>query len=167
MTKREHRKRVRIRTEMRVDGRRCEAIICNVSSRGLMLSAEEPPSRGTYVEISRQGVVTVGRVVWVDNGRFGVRTREKLNVDAMAHKPSEKRCMELESTNAAGAARQVRTFGRARIDHIHQAERSSWLAARMQFVSIGASVAAVAAVGALIAYALLMRVNSAVLAGLG
>lgn len=165
---REHRKRVRIRAEMRVDSRRCDVVICNLSSRGLMLSADEAPARGTYIEISRDGVVTAGRVVWSHRGRFGVRTAEKLNVEAMAHRPSETRCMKLDGGTTAATGPAVRTFGqKIAVDTHHQAERNSWIAARMQFIAIGGSVAAVAVVGALIAYGLMMHVNRAVIAGLG
>lgn len=164
---REHRKRVRIRAQMRVDSRRSDVVICNLSSRGLMLSADEAPAPGTYIEVSRDGVVTAGRVVWSYRGRFGVRTAEKLNVEAMAHKPSESRCMKLDGGNTIAAAPAIRTFGqKIVVDTHHQAERNSWMAARMQFVSIGLSVAAVAFIGALIAYGLMMHVNRAVIAGL-
>ena len=164
---REHRKRVRISAQMRVDDQRMDVVICNVSSRGLLLSAEYTPKRGSYIEVSRGGVVTVGRVVWTNNGRFGVRTSDKLDVAAMAHKPTATRCMSLDdSTPAAAAAPKIRTFGKAKVDHLHQAEKNSWIAARMQFAAIGASVALVAAFAALISYELLSGVSVAVAAGL-
>ena len=57
--------------------------ILNVSSRGLLLHASMPPARGSYLEIRRGQCVIVGRVVWVDAGRFGVFTQDRLPIDAL------------------------------------------------------------------------------------
>jgi hypothetical protein len=60
-----------------------DTCILNVSSRGLLLQAEAPPVRGTYLEISRGRHSIVAQVVWSKKHRFGVKTQDELPVDAM------------------------------------------------------------------------------------
>ena len=167
---REHRKRVRILAEMRVESKRIDVVICNVSSRGLMLTAEQAPPRGSYIEVSRAGVVTVARVVWTNKGRFGVHTRDKLNVAAMMHSPTEKRCMSIEAS-VPDVVPKVRTMGTTtQVQSLqavaHQAQRNAWAGARMQFMAIGASVLLFAALGAFVTYELLSGMTLAVSAKL-
>jgi hypothetical protein len=162
---REHRKRVRIRAEMRVDAKRMDVVICNVSSRGLLLSAEYTPQRGTYIELSRAGVVTVARVMWANDGRFGVQTRDKLDVSAMNHAPAQVRRMILDPVDAASSTPAIRTMGRAYVHglhHAHHAEQSRWAGARMQFVAIGGAIFLAAAMGALVTYQFLSNVSNTV-----
>ena len=60
-----------------------DVCIRDVSSRGMMLQANEPPDRGTYVEITTPAQMLAGRVVWRDGRRFGVHIREKVAVHAL------------------------------------------------------------------------------------
>ena len=60
-----------------------DASILNISSRGLLLHGTARPVRGSYLEVRRGSCVIVGRVVWVESGRFGVRTQDRLPVDAL------------------------------------------------------------------------------------
>ncbi len=49
----------------------------------MLLQAGEPPTRGCYVEIVRQGYVIVGRVIWSKEHKFGIQIRDRLNVQAL------------------------------------------------------------------------------------
>jgi hypothetical protein len=60
-----------------------DANILNVSSRGLMLHGSVRPPRGSYLEIRRGSCVIVGRVVWIELSRFGIRTQNRIPVDAL------------------------------------------------------------------------------------
>lgn len=60
------------------------ARILNLSSRGLLLHASRTPQRGTYIEVCKGPHRIVGQVVWVRQDRFGVRTQDKLAVEAIA-----------------------------------------------------------------------------------
>jgi hypothetical protein len=60
-----------------------DANILNLSSRGLLLHASSPPTRGTYVEIRRGSHIIVGRVVWAEADRFGVRAQDALAINSL------------------------------------------------------------------------------------
>jgi len=59
-----------------------EVCIRDISSRGLMLQGAAPPPRGTYVEIVGAEQTIVGCVIWSKDRRFGVRTRDRIDVSA-------------------------------------------------------------------------------------
>lgn len=60
-----------------------DACILNVSSRGMLLQAADPPLRGSYLEIRRGALVIVAEVMWAKSHRFGVKTQDVLPVDAI------------------------------------------------------------------------------------
>jgi hypothetical protein len=81
---REPRHKVLIRATMRAGGPRTDVCIRDISSRGLMVQANAPPPRGTYVDLDCAGHQVVGLVVWRKERRFGIQTRERINVAALA-----------------------------------------------------------------------------------
>jgi hypothetical protein len=81
MRAREHRRKVLIRAKMRAGGLPIDACIRDISSKGLMIQTKVPPPRGTYVEIIAGNQTIVGRVVWGNDMRFGILTRDKLPID--------------------------------------------------------------------------------------
>lgn len=81
---REPRRKVLIRATMRAGGPRTDVCIRDISSRGLMAQANTPPPRGTYVDLDCAGHQVVGLVVWRKERRFGIQTRERINVAALA-----------------------------------------------------------------------------------
>ena len=68
---------------MRAGGAKTDVCIRNVSSRGLMLQTAHPPAAGTYVEIFQPAHTIVARVVWCKDKRFGVRTSDVVDVNAL------------------------------------------------------------------------------------
>jgi hypothetical protein len=64
-----------------------DARMLNLSSRGVGLSAGAPPEPGTYVEIRRGAHVIVARVMWTAGLRFGVRTQDPVQVEALIREP--------------------------------------------------------------------------------
>lgn len=87
MKPREARRVVLIQARMRVDGVWGDVCIRNISSRGMLLQAASAPPRGTYVEIFRGRHSAIARVVWCSDRRFGIHTRERMDVDALINKP--------------------------------------------------------------------------------
>jgi hypothetical protein len=81
MRAREHRRKVLIRAKLRAGGLPIDACIRDISSKGLMVQTRVPPPRGTYVEIIAGNQTIVGRVVWGDDMRFGIISRDKLAID--------------------------------------------------------------------------------------
>lgn len=80
---REDRHKVLIRAQMCVGGPPIDVCIRDVSSRGLLVQASEPPPRGAYVELVYGSAEVVGRVIWRKDRRFGIQSRERINVPAL------------------------------------------------------------------------------------
>jgi len=90
LKQREPRRTVILKAQMRdADGWRA-VTICNVSSRGLMAKCSTRPAKGAYIELRHRGVHIVGRVAWVQGSRFGVRTQDKIDIDALLEGPRAK-----------------------------------------------------------------------------
>lgn len=87
MRPREERRRVVISSRLRCGVQWRDALIVNLSSRGVGLSSGSPPSPGAYVEIRRGAYVIIARVKWVDGVRFGVQTQDCVPVDSLIRQP--------------------------------------------------------------------------------
>ena len=83
MKQREPRRKVVLSARLRQDEGWSDANILNVSSRGLLLHGSIRPARGSYLEVRRGSCVIVGRVIWVEANRFGLRTQEHLSIDSL------------------------------------------------------------------------------------
>lgn len=68
---------------MLADRKRSDVCICNLSPGGMMLQSASPPPRGSYVDVVCGAHALVGRVVWSSEHRFGIRTRNRVDVEAM------------------------------------------------------------------------------------
>jgi hypothetical protein len=101
---REPRRNVMIAARMRHGNAWCDANILNISSRGLLLHATTPPSRGTYIEVRRGTHVIVGRVIWAKANRFGVYAQDRLAIDPIVADASPDR----RSANDVGDGRAER-----------------------------------------------------------
>lgn len=77
------RRKVLIRARMRANGPPADICIRDVSRRGMLLQSHAPPPRGTYVEIAQAGLPIVGQVVWSKERRFGISTRDIIDVAAL------------------------------------------------------------------------------------
>lgn len=85
MKPREPRHKVLVRARVKSGAGWHDACILNVSSRGLLLQAADPPLTGSYLEIRRGALVIVARVMWTKSHRFGVKSQDRLPVDAIIH----------------------------------------------------------------------------------
>lgn len=83
LKQREPRVPVLIGARMRASVCWADVSICNVSTRGMMLKADPPPPRGTYIEIARGPLRITARVVWADGLRCGLQTRENIDLAAL------------------------------------------------------------------------------------
>lgn len=85
-----------------------DVTICNVSSRGLMGKASPPPAKGEYVELRHRSVIVIGRVVWSQGVRFGLRTQDKIDIAGLltpASRTPERERMERRQASRQEAAR--------------------------------------------------------------
>jgi hypothetical protein len=78
---REPRKPVQIGVRLKNDAGWSDAQILNLSSRGVMALCQDPPRRGSYVEIRRGTYVMIGRVAWTGTDRIGIHVRERIEVE--------------------------------------------------------------------------------------
>ncbi|MGR6327453.1 PilZ domain-containing protein [Sphingomonas sp. XXL09] len=119
---REPRRKVLVRARMRSGTEWHDVIIHNMSSRGLLATSKVPCKTGTVIELRRVHHVIVGRVVWEKDQYFGVRTQDRLDVDAIvdakppAFKPGseptrddERRSAPRRITAASIAEREARS----------------------------------------------------------
>jgi hypothetical protein len=82
---REARRKVMLRATMCTGGPRVDVCVRDISSRGMMVQAGAPPPRGTFVELDCAGHEIVGMVIWRREHRFGLQTRDRINVRSLAH----------------------------------------------------------------------------------
>ncbi len=159
MTPREQRKSVMITARMKDDAAWRDISIRNVSSHGVMIQLPNPPKRGSYVEIRRNTLVIVGRVMWTNGAACGLRTHEALSLPTMG---------ELEATQPGhhpdapgGIERRKRARPPAEL-----AEAAVVRGRRMQFATIGLAAAAGVAALSLFAYQVLSAPAQAIGAAL-
>lgn len=80
---RDQRRFVFTKAQLRCEVDWCEVTITNVSASGLMVKSPRIPPVNSTVEIRRRGVCITGEVVWATRTRFGVRTSEPIDIDAL------------------------------------------------------------------------------------
>lgn len=109
---REARRKVLIRARMRADGLPMDVCIRDVSTRGMLLQASAPPPRGTYVEIDCGTCQFVARVIWRKDRRFGLESRERINVHALAGGPLPAVAPSQPARRRAGPGKSLAQGGR-------------------------------------------------------
>ena len=62
--------------------------LLNLSARGALAQSAAPPANGTYVEVRRGAFVIVGRIVWTEGNRFGLRAQDTIPVTQIIAGPS-------------------------------------------------------------------------------
>ena len=122
MRAREDRRPVSITARMRSEGGWADVAIRNVSAHGMLLLADPPPPAGSYLEIRTADAQYSARTIWADGRRFGVRTRERIDLGRLLGRPAR-----YDAAPAAGAARPSRS---RRTD---SAARSRMLGRLMQY----------------------------------
>jgi hypothetical protein len=150
MKPREPRRNVLIQARMRTGALWSDIVIHNISSRGLMVQAEQPPEPGTYVEIRRGAQVIIGRSVWRTVRNFGVLTQDRIDIEAVIKGPEFPATQRPQPERRADPLRQV-------ADVAHKAERSRHTSALLQFIVIGAISILAAGFAASEVYTLLTR----------
>ena len=160
------RRPVMIPARMRAGGGPVDICIRDMSARAMLVEAASPPPAGTYVEIIGADHSITGRVLWVREQRFGVRTRERLN---LAVTPAQQRAAQLIAQPAAplpGDASRGSATAPAAADLQHRADRSRAASRAMEYAAIALCAAVAAAIIAVIAYEVIARPMRAVSASL-
>ena len=147
---REPRRKVLLHGRMQAGDNWVNVTIHNVSSRGLMGQCASRVERGNYVDIRHRSQVIVGRVVWTQRGRFGLRTRDPIDLADLIGEP------------APALVGERRRRGRASSPVHKPAAAERYLASRhlssmFQFVGIAIVLAAIALVLAERVHSLLVQ----------
>ena len=65
---------------LRIAGQWTDVRVRNISSRGMLLEIDSPPTRGCYLEIARGRHRYTARVAWAEGRQCGVQVRELIDV---------------------------------------------------------------------------------------
>jgi hypothetical protein len=130
MKPREPRKKVMIKARMRVGAAWRDACILDMSSRGLMIQAADPPPGGSYLELRRGRHVIVARVMWSRDRRAGLRSQDPLPTEAIIAEPD----FSTGPPIVAGIERRAEPAARATRPTQH--ERSRWRSRAWEFASL-------------------------------
>lgn len=147
---REERHPVLIRGRMRAGGPSVDVCVRNISRNGMMLQAHEAPPMGSYVEVQLPDQVVVGRVMWSNERRFGIRTRERVSLLCLLG------LAKGEGTTVERMARACSPAGRARHGDARDLGRAA------QFVMVICIVVGMAVAIAAIGYQTLARLSAQV-----
>lgn len=146
MKHREQRNKVLAKARMQCGARWQDVAILNYSAHGLGLTCEDPPPRGTFIEVRRGPFVIIARVAWTKGHRFGVRTQDPVASVAILSNASQSR-----SAQPAQVFAERRSIPRPPTRQIPDASRHQ--GRLVEFVSIALVLAAGAALIAETAYA--------------
>lgn len=131
---------------MNHDGRWLDACVHNVSSRGMLIAADGTFKPGDYLDIRRGTLVIIARVVWRKDRFFGVRTQDRISVDALVGEPRRTTKPTQPGDQAADRRSSSRYVTEAKA--AHRLERSRQISSAMQYVLLGGTaLAAALAVG--------------------
>ena len=137
MRQREPRVPVMIAARMRSDAAWCDVRIHNLSSRGMLLAADRAPPTGSYIELRRGTQVVVGRVMWVKDRSFGIRSQDRLPIAQIINEPR----LDARPARPGQDARsdvERRQERRLATEHqvAHRAERNRMRARGVQFAAV-------------------------------
>ena len=136
MKPREPRRTCLIKARIRLDGVWKDACIRNISSRGMLVQADSPPGRGTYIDIYSGKHVVVGRVAWSSGRRFGLQSQDRLNIDALLGQP-DLSAIDYRKAAQTNPAFERRSVPRQDAAALHwRSERNRHLATAFQFACI-------------------------------
>lgn len=127
---REPRLNVMIDARVRVGASWSDALILNMSSKGLLVRSSQSVDRGSYLEIRRGCHVIVARVVWSNSGRFGVQTQDLVPTASLVRDSGD------ASIPAKQPAARVRERRAAPRPSETRHERSRHQARAMEFAAI-------------------------------
>lgn len=161
MKAREPRRKVVVPARLNAGPKWVDAVILNVSSRGMLVRSDTPMAVGTYVDLRRGRQVIIGRAVWIDGNQFGVLAQDRIDIEALLG--------ELSRPSSADGPRPERRADPQRASGMSASQRAdrNWqLGALFQYVVMGAAVLAAAGYAAMIVHDLLSQSLGAVAAHL-
>ena len=106
-----------------------DACIHEVAHRSIVVSTRTPLRVGDYLQARRGTLVIVGRVLWLRDGRAGIRTQDPVSAADLVDEPRlTRRPATANVADRRGAARAT-----AALSPAAQAERSRRVSSLLQF----------------------------------
>lgn len=135
---REPRLNVMIKARVRAGASWNDALILNMSSKGLLVRSNDRVNRGSYLEIRRGSHVIVARVIWLASDRFGVQTQDPVPAAALIRDPDG----VAAGNKPAGPAIRDRRSAPRRVELRH--EKSRQRGRTMEFTAVALACGAIA-----------------------
>jgi len=128
-----------IQARMRDGALWSDALILNMSSRGLLVRSDQSPNRGSYLEIRRGTYLIVARVVWSTAGRFGVQTQDMVPAERLINDPDA----AAAPASSIKAGQQERRAASRSIETRHDASRQKARAFEFAAISLVCALVAI------------------------
>lgn len=135
-----------IKARMRAGASWSDALILNMSSKGLLVRSDRSPSRGSYLEIRRGPHVIVARVVWANSGRFGVQTQDPVPTDGLIQDPDG---AQAPATPPGAGFKERRAIARP-TEVRHESSRQKGRAAEFAVIAFACAAMAILIGGAVV-----------------
>ena len=108
----EPRTRAMVRARLRDSHRDHDVCIIDISTRGLLATTANPPSRGDFVELTVGRNQLVGHITWAGEHRFGIGLQERVSVAALLEGGNRAVSLRANAANArAGSSDQYANSG--------------------------------------------------------
>ena len=149
------RRKVLLRGRMRGAQGASFTAICvrDVSPRGMLLQTNAPPPRGMVIEVYVAHQLIIARVIWAGDRRFGVMTRDRVDIASLLGEPGTS-LVSVPDRGRAAPPRRAPTAEESR-------ETGRWF----QFAAMGVACAGAGAGFALGLHGMLRDVVAKVVAG--
>lgn len=108
-----------------------DVAIHNASAHGLKISVPVPMRRGDCIEIRRASQIIVARIMWAQDGNYGVRTQDVVDIPAL---------IDPKAGRAESAIADFKADRRAAPRAAETAARSQRMAARLQYVALAGAI---------------------------
>lgn len=131
MKAREPRQTIRVTARMKTASGWQDVAIQNASAHGLKIAATEAMRRGDCIELRRASQIIVARIVWAQDGSYGLRTQDAIDIPALVNPNAAK-------AEAAVAGYQADRRAAPRSEE--KAERSRAFGARFQWAAVGGAM---------------------------
>jgi PilZ domain len=137
MKAREPRRRVMVAARLRTQDGWSDVLIRNISSRGMLIETGTVAPKDKYVELRSGPHAVIGRVAWRKNSQFGIQAQDRIDIDALASRPSKP-----SASGPPKADDDRRTTPRQQSPEtlMRTAERSRMIGRASQFAFIGLCV---------------------------
>lgn len=156
MKAREPRRKVVVPARLNAGPKWVDAVILNISSRGMLVRSDTPVAVGTYIDLRRGRQVIIGRAVWTDGNQFGVLAQDRIDIEALLG--------ELTRPSSADGPRPERRADPQRhtVTAAQRADRNRQVGALFQYGVVAAAVLAAACYAATVVHDVLSNSLGAV-----